>query len=71
MIIRFSSIDEAFKWFLDNTYKQLPADQKKGRLTYAWRDYTHNGSISEKRMKEILEEFGEVKVRTEVCYKPA
>ncbi|TLV00501.1 hypothetical protein FEN17_13515 [Dyadobacter luticola] len=69
MTIKFSSIDEAFKWFLENTYKKLPADQKKGRLTYAWRDYTHNGSITEKRMKTILNEFGEIEVRTEVLYK--
>lgn len=66
----FSSIDEAFRWFLDNVYKNLPPDQKKGRLTYAWRDYTHGGSITEKRMREILEEFGEVEVKTIVNYKP-
>ena len=66
----FSSIDEAFKWFLENVYKNLPPDQKKGRLTYAWRDYTHGGSITEKRMREILEEFGDIEVKTIVNYKP-
>jgi hypothetical protein len=69
-MITFSSVDEAFKWFLENIYKNLPADQKKGRLTYAWRDYTQGGSITEKRMREILEEFGDIEVKTVVNYRP-
>jgi Ca2+-binding EF-hand superfamily protein len=66
----FSSVSEAFQWFLENIYKNLPADQKKGKLTYAWRDFTHNGAISEKRMREILSEFGEIEVKTLVTFKP-
>ncbi len=66
----FTSIEEAFKWFLENIYKNLPPDEKKGKLTYAWRDYTHNGSISEKRMKQILEEFGDITVKTIVVFTP-
>ncbi|MEO6283916.1 MAG: hypothetical protein ABIN80_20910 [Dyadobacter sp.] len=69
-MITFSSIDEAFKWFLENIYKNLPADQKKGRLTYAWRDYTHGGSITEKRMRQILEEYGDIEIKTVVSYRP-
>ena len=66
----FDSIDEAFKWWLKNIYPTLPADRKKGKLTYAWRDYSHGGSITEKRMKAILEEFGEIEVKTVVKFTP-
>lgn len=66
----FKSVEEAFEWFLDNVYKNLPADQKKGKLTYAWRDYTHGGSISEKRMKQILNEFGDIEIKVVVNYCP-
>ncbi len=66
----FTNVKDAFKWFLDNIYKNLSPDQKKGKLTTAWRDYTHGGSISEKRMLEILNEFCDVEVRTIVRVKP-
>ena len=66
----FTTVSEAFQWFLDNIYKNLPPDQKKGKLTYAWRDFTHNKAISEKRMKDILSEFGEVEVKTLVTFNP-
>jgi len=67
---KFTSVDEAFKWWLDNIYKSLPAEEKKGRLTTAWRDYTHKLGISEKRMKDILSEYGDVEVKTEVTFTP-
>jgi hypothetical protein len=63
---KFSSVTEAFKWWLTEIYPKLPPDVKKGKLTTAWRDFTYNQGISEKRMKNILEEFGRVEVKTEV-----
>jgi hypothetical protein len=67
---KFKSVPEAFEWWLKNIYPGLPAERKKGRLTNAWRDYTHKRGISESRMKEILMEFGEIQVKTEVAYQP-
>ncbi|ODS82030.1 MAG: hypothetical protein ABS46_09980 [Cytophagaceae bacterium SCN 52-12] len=67
---QFSSITEAFAWWLKNVYPTLPAERKKGRLTYAWRDFSHGGSITEKRMRVILEEFGDIEIQTVVRFTP-
>lgn len=58
----FTSVHEAFGWWLTNIYPSLPPEVKKGRLTMAWRNYTHNLGISEKKMLEILKEYGDVDV---------
>ena len=67
---KFVSVSSAFEWWLKEIYPSLPAEAKKGKLTNAWRDYTHKRGISEFRMKEILSEFGEIKVKTIVTFKP-
>ncbi|MGV3603593.1 MAG: hypothetical protein ACO1N1_20400 [Dyadobacter fermentans] len=64
----FSSIEEAFAWFLENVYKNLPADEKKGELVSAWRSFTFNQGISQKRMVSILERYG-FDVKILVTYK--
>ncbi len=66
----FTSVEEAFKWWLANIYPSLPSDVKKGRLTNAWRDFTHKRGISEKRILEILNEYGDVEVKTIVKFTP-
>ena len=66
----FSSITSAFEWFLKNIYPNLRPDQKKGKLLDAWKNYTYQKGIAEKRMKEILDEFGECEVKTLVTFKP-
>jgi hypothetical protein len=65
---KFTSITEAFKWWITEIYPTLPPEMKKGRLTTAWRDFTYSQGISEGRMKSILEEFGKVEVKTEVLF---
>lgn len=67
---KFTSVAEAFDWWLKNIYPALPAERKKGKLTNAWRNYTFKRGISEAKMIEILKEFGEVYVKTEVLFKP-
>lgn len=67
---QFESINEAFGWWLKNVYPQISPEEKKGKLTYAWRDYTHKLGISEKRMREILAQYGTIEVRTLVNYTP-
>lgn len=66
----FTSIEEAFKWFLEDIYKNLPPEEKKGRLTTAWRDYTHKLGISQKRMLEILNDYCDVEVKTIIKVNP-
>lgn len=68
---QFSSITEAFDWWLKNIYPSLPPDTKKGPLKTAWRDYTYGLGISEKRMKSILSEFGKIEIKTVVNFTPA
>jgi hypothetical protein len=54
--------------------KYLPIrapDRKKGKLKTAWRDYTYNQGISQKRMVEILSEFGAVDVAVIVRFTPS
>lgn len=64
----FSTIEEAFAWFLENVYKDLPAEEKKGELTIAWRNFTHKLGISQKKMVTILERYG-FDVKILVTYK--
>ena len=67
---RFETIPEAFEWWLKNIYPGLPADVKKGKPVQAWADYTFKKGISEKRMKDILLEFGNFEIKTTIIYKP-
>jgi hypothetical protein len=64
----FSSVLAAFEWWLKNIYPILPAATNEGRYRNAWRDYTFKKGISQKRMKEILSDFGEVQEKTTVTY---
>jgi hypothetical protein len=66
----FTSMEEAFKWWLTNIYPSLPAEVKKGKLTNAWRDFTHKRGISHARMQEILSEYGEIEVQILIKYTP-
>ncbi|NIJ51263.1 hypothetical protein [Dyadobacter arcticus] len=62
----FTSIEEAFVWWLNDIYPALPADVKVGKYTNAWRDYRFKKGISQKRMKEILSDFADVNEKTVV-----
>ncbi len=67
---QFPSVTEAFDWWVKTIYPTLPADRKKGKLRYAWRDYTYKLGISERRMKAILSEHGKIDVKTIVTFTP-
>jgi len=59
----FDSITQAFAWFWENIYPDLPVETKK-KLRYVKYDYTSQRSnFSEKRMTKILNEYGFFKVR--------
>lgn len=54
---QFPTIEKAFEWFLENIYPELPAEQKTVALRSAKHAFYSEGrSISQKRMKRILEE---------------
>lgn len=65
----FSPVEEAFEWWLKNIYPAIPAETKEGRYRNAWRDYTFKKGISQKRMKEILADFGDVHEKTIITFK--
>lgn len=67
----FASITDAFDWWIKTIYPTLPADEKKGRLTNAWRNYTHNLGISEAKMHDILKDYGSLSVKTLVTFEPS
>ncbi len=55
---QFQSIQQAFEWFLENVYPNLPAEQKTSTLRGAKHTYyKEGGKVSTKRMKRILEQF--------------
>ena len=67
---QFASVSEAFEWWCKNIYPSLSPDVKKGKYTSAWKDFTYQQGISEKRMKEILSKFGNVDVKIIVTFTP-
>lgn len=67
---KFSTIPEAFDWWIKNIYPSLPPEKKKGRAVQAWKDYTFEKGISETRMRDILIEFGHFEIKTIITYKP-
>lgn len=66
----FTTIREAFDWWIKNVYPSLDPEIKKGRLVSAWKDYTYQRGISEERMKDILVEFGHFEIKMSIIYKP-
>ena len=66
----FETVPEAFDWWIKNLYPSLSPDLKKGKAVRAWKDYTYKQGISEKRMREILIEFGHFKIQTSIVYEP-
>ena len=67
---QFATVKEAFEWWIKNIYPNLDPDTKKGKPVSAWRDFTHGGGVSEKRMKDILIEYGHFEIKTIITYKP-
>jgi hypothetical protein len=67
---KFTTIAEAFDWWVKNIYPNLEADKKKGKAVQAMQDYTYKKGISEKRMKQILLDYGHFKIETVITYEP-
>ncbi|WP_299452540.1 hypothetical protein [uncultured Microscilla sp.] len=57
----FKSVKKAFDWFIKHTYPTLNTQQKK-KLKKAKRAHKKGRSLSIKRMKKILQTYGEFEV---------
>ena len=58
----FSSVREAFNWWIKNCYPKLSPEQKKGKAVQAMQDYIYGRGISEKRMQQVLLESGHFEI---------
>ena len=69
---KFTTIKEAFEWWIKNKYPDLPPETKRGKPVQAWKDYTYSRGVSESRMRNILTEYGnfEITTTTTIVYKP-
>ena len=54
----FNSIPEAFEWFLENVYPDLTTPEKRILRDAKYGFYKEGKTVSEKRMKKILSEYG-------------
>lgn len=64
---QFQTIEQAFEWFLENIYPDLPPTQKTPALrvtksTY----YKGEKGVSKKKMRHILEKFCDYQIMHEV-----
>jgi len=64
---QFDTLPEAFEWFWENIYPHLPSEQKTNTLrTAKYTYYKRNENVSEKRMRRILAEHANYRVKHEV-----
>jgi hypothetical protein len=64
---QFDSLTEAFEWFWENVYPNLPSEKKTNalrRTKHAY--YKGEEKVSTKRMERILAEHTNYKVRYDV-----
>jgi hypothetical protein len=67
---QFDSLPEAFEWFLENIYPNLPPEQKITLRSVKHAFYSEDRRVSEKRMRRALEENVTYKVRHEIELNP-
>jgi hypothetical protein len=55
---QFQTIEEAFEWFLENTFPELPTEDKRKLKDAKYAFYKDGLKVSTIRMKRILSEYG-------------
>ncbi|SDF16797.1 hypothetical protein SAMN04487996_109111 [Dyadobacter soli] len=65
----FTSLEQAFEWWIKAIYPILPPSAKVGRYRNAWRDYTFKKGISQKRRRDILSDFGNISEKVVITFK--
>lgn len=63
---QFDSLPEAFEWFLENIYPDIPTEQKAPLRTIKYSFYSKNRRVSEKLMRRVLDEHVVYKVKHEI-----
>ena len=59
----FNSLQEAFAWFIENTFPKLPTPEKR-KLKDIKYVFTQGKYVSERKMLEIFEKYGfEVEIK--------
>ena len=59
---QFQSIEQAFEWFLENTYPHLSTEKKQELRNARYSFYKEGKKVSHKRMTRILNEYGKFQV---------
>lgn len=63
---QFLNLTQAFEWFLENVYPELPAEDKYALRNAKYYFYKEGGKVSSKRMNTILDKYSKFKVIYEV-----
>lgn len=53
----FNTIEEAFRWFLENKFPELPTEDKIALRDAKYCFYKEGKKVSEKRMKRIMTQY--------------
>ena len=55
----FQTIEQAFEWFLENVFPELPTEDKIKLKDAKYAFYKEGMKVSINRMKRIMNEYGE------------
>jgi hypothetical protein len=59
---QFQTLEQAFEWFLENTYPNLSTEEKQTLRNAKYNFYKEGMRVSHKRMTRILNEYGKFQV---------
>jgi len=57
---QFQTVEQAFEWFLENVYPDLPSEDKRKLRTAKYNFYKEGLGVSKARMMRVLSEYGEL-----------
>ena len=57
---QFKTIEEAFEWFLENVFPELPTEDKIKLRNAKYNFYKEGLGVSKARMIRVLNEYGEL-----------
>jgi hypothetical protein len=59
---QFKTIEQAFEWFLENTYPDLPTEKKQKIKQVKYEYYKEGVSVSHKRMMRVMNEYADFEI---------
>ena len=63
---QFQTLEQAFEWFLEHVYPNLPSEDKHILRNAKYYYYKEGEKVSTKRMNTILNEYSKFKIIYEV-----